>query len=161
MSTTTKALPEIKDNVSTLAKTIQGALSIDKETGTGTVTPDFYVANLPEGVTAETVKSIQAYNTTMAAALTLALGRESIPVMTKNKGLEQTTVNLPTVGKDSFSATFVRSVKTNNPFDKEAAPTDKFGSASVKYDMYGAGSRGQVKAVKENLVAEATAAFGK
>lgn len=161
MSTTEKKLPIIKTDTQDFADKIAKEIKIDKA-GTATITEGVYVANLPEGITEETITAVRSYDTNFAAASLLALGRNAAEAMKKNKELDTVALSIPATGKDSFELQYKRSKeKTVTAEDGSVSNETRYGAAQVRFDMYGTGNRGQLKAVKENLAAEALAAFGK
>lgn len=147
----------IKYQVRELADTIAKEIKIDKATGVATVGEDLYTRTLPEGIDADVITKIQEHNTAFAAAGLLALGEAAIPVMKKNKELAGAELSVPTVGKDSFSFTFDRSRQVP---DGNGGTKESFGTSGVKFNMYGAGSRGEGKKVKAELSEQALASFG-
>lgn len=146
---------EIKKEVIDLSEKIGAELKISKD-GSVERPDDLYEKLLPEGITMEQLKGIQAHNTDFIAAATHAFGQAATPVMKKNAELNSISLDIPTVGKDSLSLQFDRSKQVPNG---DGGMQTKYGSVSVKYDMYGAGSRGQLKAVKQYLAEEAAKAF--
>ena len=114
---------------------------------------------LPEGSAVQIKKAFQKYDSSLFIPGALkAVGDSSIDVMKKNAEVNQTSVTIPMIGKDSLNISFQRERQIPNP-NGEGTNT-KFGSVSVKFDMYSVGSRGQLLKVKQELSEKATAAFG-
>jgi CRISPR/Cas system CMR subunit Cmr4 (Cas7 group RAMP superfamily) len=152
--------PAIKQEIVNLAAAIRADIKIDAATGVATVGPDLYERLLPEGLTVDIIKQVKEHDTKIIAAVPLALGEEAIPVMKKNKGLENATLIMPTVGKDTIGATFTRQREATNP----AAPGTTMtihGAVRVEMTQYANGSRGELAKVKTALREMAWDAFGK
>jgi hypothetical protein len=96
---------------------------------------------------------IQAANMTIMAAGMHAVGVKGIEAMEKDPSLNKVTCELPTIGKDTFNFSFERSrqVRASAPGEKDTTMKTKFGIATLGVDIYGAGSRGEVQAVKTFL----------
>jgi hypothetical protein len=149
---------EILDLEQMLAK----VMTLDKKTGKIEIEEGTYVKFLPEGITEEQVKSVQAYNSLMATAAGLAVGNMAIPTMTKDAELNKVTLTLPTVGKDYIGISFDRSrqVPARDDNNQPCGTRTKFGNLSVEHAMYSTKSRGQLLAVKTLLGEQAMASFG-
>lgn len=157
-ATTEKKEITLKPDVQALAEKIRQDMKLDK-TGVAVVSPDLYVQTLPEGLTKETVKLLSEHNSRWVAAGGLALGQESIPVMKKHKDLNQTTLVVPTIGKDNFAFAFDRSKEVRAPGAEES--TTKYGILAASLNIYNDGANvGEVKKVKQLLSNEALEAFG-
>lgn len=153
MSTSEK--PEIKAEVLELAEKLRKDITVAKN-GEGAVPEGFYEKLLPEGVSMDQLKSIQAHNTNLIAAAGLVFGEKSIEVLKSHKDLEQTSLTIPTVGKDNLGFNFTRTRQVPG----DGGTVTKYGSLSVKAETYGTGSRGQLLKVKQQLSEAATSAFG-
>lgn len=162
MSDKTKAVPDVKPEVLELAGKVKEGLTIDNKTGIITAIPDLYTRLLPETVTKETIEALQAHNTRMVSATTLAVGEIAMPVLKKNKELEEASLKLSMVGKDAMNVTLARSrqVPSRNE-DGTTGTQTKYGSVSVSIDEYSTGPRGDFKKVKQFLSEQAMTAFGK
>ena len=156
MSTT-----EISQDILDLSAKFKEAITLDKKTGVGSVPADTYVKTLPEGITEEILVTIQNHNAVVVPAMAHALGHLSIPVMSKNKELEVTTLHLPTVGKDAFNGVFTRERQIpSRGADGIHGVKPAFGSSRVSLDIYSTGSHGEFKKVKAELAELAAKAFG-
>jgi hypothetical protein len=143
----------IDQEVVNLAAAITADMQVDKETGIATVGTDLYERLLPEGLSIEVVKNLKAHDTKVLTATALALGEAAVPVMKKNRDLQQATLVMPTAGKDSFGATFIREKQVTVP-GKEGQPattSQVFGQVRVEATNYATGSRGELAKVKNVL----------
>lgn len=152
----------IKQDILDLEKLLAKEMTIGKD-GVITVAEGTYIKLLPASVTEEQALELQAYNTRLAAAATLAVGNMAIPAIKKDKALDRVTMNMTTLGKDYLAVTFDRSrqVPSRDADNVPNGTKDKFGMTTVEYGMYGAKSRGELLKVKTMLSEMATAAFGK
>ncbi len=155
-------MSELKQEVLDLSQTIAKGLTLDTKNNTVTAAEGLYESILPEGITMDYLERVQAHNTDVIAATQLAVGRIAIPAMHKHADLNKVTLSLPTVGKDTFDFAFDRSrqVRDGAPTDKDAGMKTKYGASTVSVDIYGAGSRGSLAAVKALLSVEATETLG-
>jgi hypothetical protein len=162
---TTRAV--LKEDVTSLADKLKKLIKIDHKTGSADVEEGAYVKHLPEGLTADTIKHVQSYNSLFSAAGALAVGECSIAAGKKNKEIDRITVDIPTVGKDKFTFVFDREKQVPNRVADGQGGTKMdgsktvYGNISVSLDIYGTRNRGELKKIKELLGAEATAAFSK
>lgn len=150
-------MSDIKPEVLALAEKLKSGITVAKD-GTATAAEGLFEQSLPEGVTMEQMKAAQAHTNLFIAAAANVLGNESINVMKKNAEIQAVSLSIPTVGKDSLDLTFKREAQVPNSSGE--GTNTKYGSLSAKYSMYGAGSRGQLLKVKQDLSEKATAAFG-
>jgi hypothetical protein len=155
-------MSDIKKPVTDLAAAFKKEITLDAKTGIATITPDTYEKLLPATITKESIEALQEYNSNVVAAATLALGELSIPAMKKHKDLDDVKLEIPMIGKDTLNVSFARARQVPNPQrgDGDPATLTKFGSASVSFDMYSTGPRGELKKVKALLTEQAKAAFG-
>lgn len=117
---------------------------------------------LPEGITKEIYRTVSEFTGDLASAASYMLGKMSIPEMKKHSEIESVTFELPLTGKDKIVAQFDRT--TTYPGKNEAGEQvtkTKFGSSSVKIDMYDVGPRGELKKIKQLLSEQAASVFGK
>lgn len=153
-------MSEIKKEVLDLSKKIGDGLSLGEK---GIIAPaeGLYETLLPEGLSMDTLERVQAHNTEVLAATMHAVGKIAIPAMQKDDTLNKVTLELPTVGKDTFSFAFDRSrqVRDGAPGDKDAGMKTKYGISTIAVDIYGAGNRGDVGAVKSFLSQDAADAL--
>ena len=154
--------PETQKIADEFAKSLKIGAAVEG-TATATIDENAYVANLPEGITKEIVEQLNDYDTSVASALACTLGNAAIPEIKKNKNLDHVILTLPTVGKDSFKATFdrERQVPSRDENNKPNGTRPTFGVVNVDHTMYGTRNRAQMASVKKMLGEKATAAFGK
>lgn len=108
--------------------------------------------NLPEGLTPEMWNQFGTYNSTFAAAGSLALGDAALPQFKQNADLTRASMTVPLEGKDAFHFTVDRSKERPIPSqDGVAGVKTVYGVAQVSLDVYGLGRRGQVAAVRNHL----------
>ncbi len=150
-------MSEIKPEVLELATKLKAGITISKG-GEATITEGLYEQTLPESISMETLKEIQKHNSTFIAAAGHAFGESAIGVMKKNAEVSAVSVSIPTVGKDTLDLTFQRERQIPNAGGEGTSV--KYGSLQAKYNMYGAGSRGQLLKVKQELSEKAAAVFG-
>jgi hypothetical protein len=154
----------VKQEVLDMSEKLRQHAKIDPKTGEITgLTAATYVSLLPADVTEEQAKSLQVHHATMVAAAAHAVGHLAIPVMKKQKDIDKVSMVIPMIGKDFLAVDFDRSrqVPARDADNNPSGTKTKFGSVSVNYEVYGTGTRGQLKAVKQELSELATAAFGK
>lgn len=156
----------VKPEVIDMYTALRADSTIDVPKGATTakveVAKGVYGRLLPEGITQEIVETVRNHDTLFAAATGLLVGEVGTDQMIKHKQLERVTVEIPTVGKDSFSATFDRSRQVPDRNAEGGATTrTKYGSLGVEMNFYGAKSRGQLLKVKEHLGARAAEALDK
>ena len=154
-------MSDIKKEVVDLAAVLKKEIKVDNKTGIATITDGIYEKNLPDGLTKTAIEQLQAYNTRMAAAATLAVGEIGCDTFKKHKDLDSIDLEVPLIGKDRLNISFDRSRQVPLRGENGVTGTQtKYGSASVSYDMYGTGPRGELKKVKQYLAEQALAAFG-
>jgi hypothetical protein len=151
MATETKDKP-VSPEVTALAAKLRKNITIDPATGQATLTVEDYKANLPEGVTEDTVKAVDAYNGLYLHAAALAHGEESVPVLKKHKELEATHLTANLLGRNKIEIGFKRSTETSRP----GAPADEpktvnYGVVSAKFDFASSRPRGEMARVKSHL----------
>lgn len=151
-------MSDIRQETRDLAVRLKSAISIDPKTGLATIKDGTYQEHLPEGLTVEHVKALQLHNSNVAAAATLALGEEAIPLMKKHKDLERVSLEIPAVGKDKFEVVIDRHQVGRNPADGKEI--DTYGATRVKYVTYGVKPRGEMGKVRAQLAALAMDALG-
>jgi len=140
--------PEIKAEVTELAKELKKVITIDPKTGLGTIEEGTYIKHLPEGITEATLKTINKHNQVFAAGAGMAFGELSVPVLAKNDELARTTLTVGTSGHDSFDFDFLRSKLTGKPGEEK---TEKFGHLKVGMTIRATGNVGQLSRVKAHL----------
>lgn len=144
-------MSELKKETLDLSAKIGKGLTLDNEVITAS--DGLYESLLPEGISMDTLERVQAHNTEVLAATAHAVGMIGIEAMKKDESLNKVTLELPTVGKDTFNFAFERSrqVRASAPGEKDTAMKTKYGISTIGVDYYGAGPRGEVQAVKTFL----------
>jgi hypothetical protein len=160
MTTETTSASKLHADVVTMQAAIQSAIKIDKA-GTVTGTDDLYVKLLPEGVTLDTVKAVDSYNSRFIAGAHAAIGAEAVAAMKKHSGIDQISASVPLVGKSHYDVT----VKRRSEFPgigEGAAPVVKYAASTGKLVNGEADtSRGQLKHVRAMVAELGLAALGK
>lgn len=152
----------IKPEIIELAEKLKADILVNKD-GTASVDGEFYQKHLPEGVTPEQIdflRSMKKHDAKLMAAVGLAFGEKTIKVMEKNSDIQQVVLEVPTIDKDSFDFSFLRSRQVPDRTEGSEGTVTKYGSLSIKVNTYGAGDRGQVAKVRRHLSDKATSAFG-
>lgn len=166
MSTKDKAVTESKElkdaNEVVVALSESQLKVIGGVPGARTVPDTWYAENLPEGLTKEGYLKFSEHHANCAAATMRTNGIVTIEDMKADKSLEKSTLDVPTFGKDRFSATFQRSneVVVPSPDGGTAGTKTVWGRSGISFDQYGLGRRGQVAVVKNFLSAKAEAELG-
>lgn len=148
----------IKQEVLDLSKKIAEGITLDTKTGHAEAADGIYEANLPEGLTTETVKAVGDYNTTFVAAGTHAFGTLAVEAMKSTKSLNEATVQIKMHGKDTLGVSVQRSKEYNNALAKEGEPktVTKHGVITTTYDVVAGNNRGQLKAARNEIAALAS-----
>lgn len=148
---------KISPEVQALAKKITSQIKLEGDSVT--VPADLYVTTLPDTLTEEQVKAVQAHNSNFFPAATLAVGDLAVAAMKKDKKLEAVSGAFKMVGRDHFDITVNRSKESRNPATGET--TTNFGVISASMVTHGAkASRGEMSHVKAHLQEAALKAFG-
>jgi len=147
---------EIKDNTKDDAKAFRKVLKIDPDTGIGTVDRDWYegIAKSHE-LTLDDIRKVRKLDTHVANVVTLGGGEEALHLAKKHKDLERVQVKVQADDKNNFAFDWKRSITTINPTTKEQGT--KHGVANIKFDFYGTGTHGELKAIREHLSSQASA----
>ena len=155
-----QAKKPLHDDVTALSTIIQAGITVDTKASTATVADGLYKDNLPVGLTMEAVKTVSDYNSTFVAAGTHAMGMVAIEAMKSNKKLEKLSVDITMGVKDNLSITVDRVKEVPNRFGNGEAIT-KYGATSVTYEVKAGKNAGQLKSVRAELNALASAALAK
>lgn len=148
---------ELQNQINVMAATLRPQISITQ--GEGGIAADAYVKTLPEGITIETVQKLQDHNAIFFPAVTKALGEESIEAMKKDSSIESVSLSVPMVGEDRFDISFQKQYQYMDTKTKEMK--DAFGGVSASLTVQAARhNRGAMGAIKNDLKAQALAAFG-
>lgn len=155
-----KPVVELKPEVVALSKIIHKAITVDGKAGTASISDGVYVANLPEGITEETVKTVSDFNTTFVAAGAYAFGQASLEAMKGSKTADRISLDIGFTGKDKVSYTIDRVKKSHNPQDPSVEIT-RYGAVSASLEMRAGKNGGQFKAVRTVINELALAALAK
>ena len=140
---------DLSPEVKALAEVMTKGIEV-KADGTTTVQKDLYTANLPEGLTEETVASVSKYNSTFVAAGASAIGSLAVAAMAKHKNIESVSAEVPMVGKDRVNYTVHRQKEYPNPAGGDKIV--KKGEVSASLHIQGAVTKtGQLKLVREQI----------
>lgn len=164
-TTPTRHTAEIKQDVQDLSKKIQADMKIieepnDPARGLVVIESKIYEENLPEGLTVETVKAVDAYNSLFLASTTLAIGEQGVPFFKKHKAVDRISSVIPTVGKDTVEVDLRRSVTYPKPNAAPGETVTKYAVVTTQHIVHGTRNVGDIKKAKEriaNLGAEALA----
>lgn len=134
MSTAEKKADEVKTISETTrghANGIKKVMEFDKESGHGVVAKDYYIENLPEGLTAELVKSKAIYDAGFSAAVAVALQEKALESKSK---ADEFTARAHMVGSDHLDLTIRPTAETRNPGTGEKMTT--YGQLSVSMSTH-------------------------
>ena len=157
-------MSKVNQDIIDLAAKIKPGISIEIKDGQAVSTIDdtLFAANIPEALTAETIKAVKHYESTFYPAATLAFGEASQDVLKKNKKIESVAGEFKLNGKDTWAVNYARTESFRNPASPDAAPIVKHGVITAKLTTQDARQKiGQLKAVIEEIGVSALAAFGK
>lgn len=94
----------INKTTRTLVDSLKKAMTMDNETGK--VTPEWYASTLPKGIDIELVNKLQEHNSSVVAALPVALAEVGLSTM-KEKNLPEISAFI-NAGSDRIGATIIR-----------------------------------------------------
>lgn len=152
-------MAEVKQITREYADIFKAHAEVDTKAGTISVKDTAFEAALEKGgVTKDEYKKVSDLNSNIAAGFGLFVGEAGVDIFKKNKDAQTVTAQLPTIGRDSFNATFDREGHFTNPQTKEKVT--QFGLLNVQHNVVGT-KKGQVGAVKQLLKAQAAEAYGK
>lgn len=153
---------KLKERVLELAVKIEQSIKLDKSTGIAATEGDPYGDNLPEGISLDTVKTVNGYDADYVAAGTYAFGKISVDAMKSSKKLDHTSVELQ-MGPNVTTVSFDRQKEYTNSLAKEGEPNKivKWGVSTTTFEVRGGKNSGELKKARQELNALAQAAFGK
>jgi len=153
-------IKDVKSSTVELAETLKKEITLGDD-GVGSVPADLYTRSLPEGITEETVKSLQKHDTAFVAAATLAFGEVATDLLKKHKKLNVASLEIATVAHDKIKLGYERHTSRPNPRDATQT-VETYGRTSVSFDQYAdRGGSGDLSKVRKIINARAKAAFGK
>jgi hypothetical protein len=150
----------LKEETVTLSEKIRTAIKevkIDPETGHAKLPKEFIETILPEGITVETLQTLNKFTSAFVPAASHAWGEECVEfkqTQDKENKFNDMTLTVPVVGKDEWTVGYRHAKNVVNPQTKETSI--KYGNLSVKYDMYATGDNGEFSKVKEMISARAS-----
>lgn len=150
--------PALKDEVLALANKIETAMTIDKATGIVTTASDIYSTTLPDGITIETVNTIEKHNGNFIAASAHAIGTIAVGAMKENNGLASAETVITMGGRNELGLTVDRERTYRNPQDANT-PIVKQGVVSITYDVVADNDSGQLKIARKSINSLAAAAL--
>jgi hypothetical protein len=151
---------DLKPEVVELAGKIGKEITLSND-GVATVPDDLYVRNMPEGVTEESVRAHQKYDTQFVAASALAFGEAANKVAKKHKDLAESSLTVKTVGRDNIEVNWQRENTRPNPQVKGETITT-FGRTTVAINQFAdRGSSGDLSKVRKIIANRAKESFGK
>lgn len=148
-------LEKVPAHIVELAKKIKGEISFDAD-GVGSLPDDLFEKSLPEGISLELVKTVQAATLDFADAVALGLGEASNSHFKDHAGIDRTSVSVA-MGHDKVTGVYDRKVMVRAPGSNEEKP--KYGAVSLKLDSGIGAKRGAYKKIQEHLVSQATSIF--
>ena len=153
---------KLNEQVLALAGKIEASIKLDKATGIAAAEGDVYGENLPEGISMDTVKTINRYDANYVAAGTYAFGKVSVEAMKSTKKLDHTSIELQ-MGPNVTTVSFDRQKEYTNSLAKEGEPNKitKWGVSTTTFEVRGGKNSGELKKARQELNALAQAAFGK
>lgn len=147
---------ELNPAVRALADELKPIIVLDETTGVAEApgAEDIFAKHLPEGITVDTVKTVQDSLLTYAAAQTLANGEVQRDAMVKNKDLASGSLSTK-IGYSKIESSYHRK-KSGTAMGK---PWEKFGVSNTDVTL-GVGRKGSdLKAVVNYLSEDAASVF--
>jgi hypothetical protein len=139
---------KISEVVLEMAKKIEEASSVDKNTGIVQTEDNVYEKLLPEDLTIETVNAVTNHNANFIAAGSYAIGNMAVAAMSKKKDLDQVTGLVKMGGSDTLNVNVERRKEYTTKLKGEPQTTVKFGVVTASYDVTGSHNSGQLKKVR-------------
>ena len=154
---------EISAEVLRISELIKAGVTTDAKAGVITENDPgkVYEQSLPEGLTVETVKNVNAHNGNFVAATTHAIGTIAVDTLKANKDLKEVTGDIKTVGRDHVGVTVTRQRDYVNRLGGNNETITKFGVADVTYHHAPGTNTGALKIVRQEIGALAAAALKK
>lgn len=137
-----------------LAEDLIKSGTVDKAAGTIVADKDFYVRNLPEGLTAETEALANNYRASIVAAGALALDTVAPDEMKKNGKLNTFSVTINGTGGDKYEGVYNRKTVSQNPA-KPGEQVVSHGSIVMKVRSAAVAKRGEFNEILKDAKARA------
>ncbi|EKD89542.1 MAG: hypothetical protein ACD_33C00045G0009 [uncultured bacterium] len=146
-----------------LSDAIKTNLKADGSSIKETETHSAYIANLPEGITKDTVEDISKYNSKFVTAAHIAVGELSSEIMKKDKSVETVEAEIGYFGKnDSLSITVNREKTYQNYLAKDGDPKEVVKHLVMNTTATIHSAKGSsLKSVKESMSEEFQGMFKK
>lgn len=143
-------MAEIKPEVVALAKTLKSQMTLGDN---GVVTYNdpkavFETTLTDTGLDMKQVKALHDHRDTLIAAQGQAVGELALDAFKKDKNLSQVSVEMK-CAKDVIGSTVSRHKSFN---DGKGGKIERYGVLNTRYEANGAGKRGQLKIVRDNLM---------
>lgn len=139
-------MSKINDNVRIIADAMKAAATVDNDSGDVVFEKDAWEKTLPEGVTADSIKSAHEARDNFIAATSLALGELGAAASKENADLKQVSTAVQFY-KDDLTAKVLRSRTSPNPA-KPGETITKLGASSSNYTAKGGKNSGQLKVAR-------------
>lgn len=158
-------MSEVKQGTKDLSSKVKPLFTLAEN---GVILPEehFYEKVLPEGITMDQIKAIQAHNTALLAAVPMAVGEIAIDAFKADKTLDRVSAVIP-AGSDKISVAVLRSREyPAGGIPKEGEVRDpnakivKYGVIEASYEVASNGNKGELKKVRTHIGALALAALG-
>ena len=136
-----------------MAAEFRKKIKVNKE-GVVEAPEDLYESTLENaGLDMSTVNKVQKHNTEVVSALTLAVGEVGLEALKKHDKLDQITGEFK-AGRDEIGIVMSRTREVNdmkNPGEK----ITQYGPTVIKYTVKGTSNSGELKKVRQHLMAQA------
>lgn len=149
---------EIKPHILELSKDIKKDIKVNKD-GSVDIGDGVFADSLTKvGLTQEDVKKVQKHTADMLAAIGLVVGEQANPLMKKDDKLDRVS-GTTNFGRDKVTFQYDRTRTVTNMQNPEE-PITQYGALSIKFKVQGTKPTGNLNAVRQHLMQEATKAFG-
>jgi hypothetical protein len=154
--------PVVKPEVLDFSGKVQKELSIDNKTGV--VTGDLqkvYDANLPDGITTDTVKKLSEYDGTVVNGTIHAVGTMAVSAMAKHAGLNRVEGEFQFGHRANLNVAVNRKREVVNNFSENKETIVKHGAISAEVHFRAGRNNSQLTAVKQTVASAAADALKK
>lgn len=151
-------MAEVKQSTKDYSSLFNDNAEVDLKTGEIKINDTAFAAALEKGgVSKEDYQKVTELNSNIAAGFGLFVGEKGNEIFKKNKDATNVSAVLPTVGRDSFKASYDRTAQFTNPQTKEKVT--QYGILNVQHNVVGT-RKGQYGAVKQLLKVQAKEVYG-
>lgn len=140
----------IKEQILELAAKLDAVIEIDAGTASAEVDNSAFMANLPEGLTEEHIKSLDNYRGDFTAAATYSFGNKAVDFLAQNTQHNEVKAKFGVGNKDTFEVTTHRERSFPDPQNKGEKIT-KQGVTMSSYTAYSGRNVGQLKAARQSI----------